>query len=579
MKIFLVSVLLFLFFTGCGKNNEKTDNESQNDQDVEISDETNDETNEADPVKEAFYDDYKIHDISVVMTGSDFNKMVLQRHSFADIYSGEGCKNPIPDIYTYFSADITIDGETFKNSGIRKKGLIETHSLIKPSVKIKLDEFVPTNSYHDIEKLTLNNNEEDLSHIRQCLSYKIMRDLGVAAPKCNFAKVTVNGTFLGIYTNVEPIGKSFLKNNFGNSKGNLYEGTLADFKSDILWKSRIEKKNNEEENDWSDIDKLIRVCESSDVNFKNEIGNTIDIDQFMKFWVAEVLTAHWDGYTNDTNNWYIYSDTNINKIVFIPWGTDASFVHHSGDTSPRSVFLKGIVARRFYEIPEFRKQYFDALKAAFGKTWKAAEIDKEITKLYETVSPFIDKEIKPDFDIEIDYLRTIVTGLAEAITSELMQVSPELPPEEDAICYYKKGEINATMQTVWGSFPTDDPFKSGTGSYEYTHGDTTEETLEAGGAAGTPSEEGKEEYTLLMSTASMANGDIYHLNITVPNINIKKDAVIYLEQVEMELLYMENGTTDLIPESMSFWGEMKILEGSPEKDAQISVEIKADLFP
>ncbi len=54
----------------------------------------------------------------------------------------------------------------------------------------------------------------------------------------------MNGEYLGIYSNVESITKPFLQRRFKNSKGNLYEGTLADFYPHAL--DRVEVKTNKQ---------------------------------------------------------------------------------------------------------------------------------------------------------------------------------------------------------------------------------------------------------------------------------------------------------------------------------------------
>ena len=39
---------------------------------------------------------------------------------------------------------------------------------------------------------------------------------GLPAPRCNFARVSMNGEDLGIYVHVEPVKKAFLRDNFRN---------------------------------------------------------------------------------------------------------------------------------------------------------------------------------------------------------------------------------------------------------------------------------------------------------------------------------------------------------------------------
>ena len=56
----------------------------------------------------------------------------------------------------------------------------------------------------------------------------------------------------------------------------------------------------------------------------------IDVSQFIRFFAMEFLLKHWDGYTDNRNNTYIYNDvkavanptvSNVN-FEFIPWGLD-----------------------------------------------------------------------------------------------------------------------------------------------------------------------------------------------------------------------------------------------------------------
>ena len=63
----------------------------------------------------------------------------------------------------------------------------------------------------------------------QFMGYAFFNRVGVPAPRCAYARVTVNGTYLGIYTHVESIRKPLIRRHFGNADGTLYEGTVVDF--------------------------------------------------------------------------------------------------------------------------------------------------------------------------------------------------------------------------------------------------------------------------------------------------------------------------------------------------------------
>jgi hypothetical protein len=116
----------------------------------------------------------------------------------------------------------------------------------KPSLKLKFgDEHRP----FGIRRITLNNADDDLTVSRECLSYDLFREAGIAAPRCGLARVTVNGEVLGIYTHIEEIKKPMLKLNFGEDadKTDLHEITMADFVDDRI--IMFEPKGQDDDDD------------------------------------------------------------------------------------------------------------------------------------------------------------------------------------------------------------------------------------------------------------------------------------------------------------------------------------------
>ncbi len=549
-----------------------------NDLMLENDEKNNDSDSQEVEVPASFYDINHILDIKIEIKPEDWEKMIEQRYTFASVFSGENCSKPIPELYTYFSGTITVDGEKFENVGIRKKGLIGSHSLVKPSMKIDMAEFNKENNYFGVKKITLNNNKQDPSIIRQCLSYELFAKAGVPAPKCNFAKVTVNGQNLGIYTHVEEISSDFLKLNFDSKKGNLYEGTLADFRTDPLWKSRLEKKNNETENDWSDIEALTKVMEDKNATAES-IGNIVAIEPFMKLWIMEMMTGHWDGYTNDTNNFYTYHNPEDNKFHFIPWGTDGTFTFSTQNAgSPKSVFMRGIVARKLYNIPETQKIYFDTLKQIYGTVWQKDEIIKRADEMAKIVSGEVSEAELDFFTKGVEEIKTFATELDKALAAELSANPPPLSEEQTPICFSKQGELATAAETTWGTYPADDPFKTGTGTFELTINGVTQIAVATGAEAGVPPENGKENYTLFMSLGYMTTTDLYILYITVPNSKVKTGTTIDLAQTESYLLLLPGGKLPSQLVSFIESGTITFIEATPEADSKISADIKADIY-
>ena len=91
----------------------------------------------------------------------------------------------------YVNADVTIDGETVKNVGIRGKGntSLTTVSQLdsdRYSFKIEFDCYESSGNYKGLDKLCLNNLIQDYTMMKDYVAYKLMNEFGVAAPLVSY---------------------------------------------------------------------------------------------------------------------------------------------------------------------------------------------------------------------------------------------------------------------------------------------------------------------------------------------------------------------------------------------------------
>ncbi len=308
---------------------------------------------------EALFDLGRLVDVQITLTPADWDALRTQTR---DVGEALPCAEaPRTSPFTFFPADVAIDGTLVANIGVRKKGFQGSLSTARPSLRLDLSEFVSGQQFEGMDRLTLNNNRQDPSRVQTCLAYHMMRNAGLPAPRCNFARVTVNGQDLGIYSNVESIRNPFLVRNFGSAAGNLYEGTLSDLRAGSF--GTFEIKNG---GDRQDILALAHLLEGTDAEITAELANHLDVDAFLDFWAMEGLVGHWDGHNGNNNNFWIFNDPTTG-LRFIPWGADATF----GAASPfsgaapisPSVFLNSQLAFRLYQIPGFQSQYLSRLFA------------------------------------------------------------------------------------------------------------------------------------------------------------------------------------------------------------------------
>ena len=128
----------------------------------------------------------------------------------------------------YSVCSVVIDGEAFRNVGIRGKGNTSLSSVAsmdsdRYSFKIEFDQYDSTKNYYGLDKLSLNNLIQDNTMMKDYLTYQMMIEFGVAAPLSSFVYITVNGEDWGLYLAVEAVEESFLQRNYGSSYGELYK--------------------------------------------------------------------------------------------------------------------------------------------------------------------------------------------------------------------------------------------------------------------------------------------------------------------------------------------------------------------
>lgn len=159
--------------------------------------------------EDSLFDDSYVHTIDIAMDDWD---------SFIENATSE----------EYSVADVTIDGETVKNVGIRAKGntSLSTVSQLgseRYSLKIEFDAYETAGNYHGLDKLCLNNLIQDYTMMKDYIAYTLMNEFGVDSPLVSYCYITVNGEDWGLYLAVEAVEDSFLERTYGTNYGDLYK--------------------------------------------------------------------------------------------------------------------------------------------------------------------------------------------------------------------------------------------------------------------------------------------------------------------------------------------------------------------
>lgn len=223
--------------------------------------------------------------------------------------------------------------------GIRYKG---NSTLINASrsgtdkfpFKLDFDEFESTypaiknQRFYGFKQLNLGNNDSDISLMRDKVAADLFREFDVPAARTTFCAVYLdrgNGQqFLGIYTLVEEVDDTLAEAQFPDGSGNLYkpDGDGASFANGTYNDEDMDKKSNEDEGDFSDINGFYDLLhdDSRTTNtdqWQSDLEAIFDVERYLKYLAINNAIQNWDTYGNMTHNFFLYN--NEGKLTWLPW--------------------------------------------------------------------------------------------------------------------------------------------------------------------------------------------------------------------------------------------------------------------
>ena len=332
----------------------------------------------------------------------------------------------------YYAADLTIDGETIQQAGIRSRGA-GSRSGDKPGLKVDFNKYVKSQEFHGYKTLVLDNLFQDPSYLRERLAYLVFEAMGIASPQNAHTRLYVNGEYWGLYALIESISKPFLKARIGEESGNLFDYEFVgpyhfEYKGDDPAQYvplPFDPETNEDHLDPSGLIAFVRTAnQAPDESFIDEISAFIDVRQFLAYLAVENALAEKDGLLGDEgmNNLYLYQYGGQNRFVFIPWDKDTAL---SDTLWPvlRNVG-ENVLARRLLERPGERQTYLDRIKEAVDNFVNPGWLGPRLEEAYDQVrhaalqddkKPFTDE----DFEIAIHGLEEVIEARRPDVYSQL----------------------------------------------------------------------------------------------------------------------------------------------------------------
>ncbi|MGE0461280.1 MAG: CotH kinase family protein [Vicinamibacterales bacterium] len=301
----------------------------------------------------------------------------------------------------YYPADLTWNGQTIRNAGIRSRGT-GSRSGSKPGLRVDFNRYADQ-EFLGLKSLVLDNLTQDASGIHESVAMALYQRLGIPAPREAHARLYVNNEYAGLYVIVESVDKDLLARVFGEIDGNVQnDGYLYEFNWEDEWhfehlgedlrpyKDRFDPKTHESESDeqlYRPIEELIRlVDETRQDRLPEAIGDRFDLPGFIRYVAAQNFVGETDGFLGawGVNNFYLYRLEDQARHVLIAWDADSTFW---GPTFPTNDgHDANILMAKLMRVPEYAAMYRAELQRvvdlaaepAGDTTWLDAEIRRQL---------------------------------------------------------------------------------------------------------------------------------------------------------------------------------------------------------
>lgn len=220
----------------------------------------------------------------------------------------------------------------------------------------------------------------------------------------------------GLYTMVEQVNRTFLKNHLLDENGQLYKVTFYEWDE----YSAVMMDQNDPEFDRDAFERYLEIKGNEDHTKLQQV--TADVKNYLKP-ITETVEEHFDAenicywmafnilignYDSSARNLFLYSPMNSERFYMIPWDLDASFRrdvldhtgHHEGESWERGMhlFLGVSLVNRMMREEEYRDMLTDAVNDLYTNYLKPATVDARARQLSKVTKRFLFGGDLPDKD-------------------------------------------------------------------------------------------------------------------------------------------------------------------------------------
>lgn len=444
--------------TGIVDSNLEVEEETYADTDFDATDWT-DQTHSksGDANYSLVFNDNEVQRIDLVITENRWNLMLADmtsKYGYFGSSQGGGpalsdAENPI-----FVPGEVFYNGKEWYRVGVRFKGNSSLQSTwksgnMKLSFKLDFDEFedeypqIDNQRFHGFKKLSLKNNYNDKSFMREKVAGDVFRNAGLAGAHTAFYAVYVDHgdgpTYFGLYTMVEEISDTVIDDQFSSDEGNLYEpdGDGASFANGTYDTDEIAKENNEDEADFSDVRALYEILHdgtrtSDPAAWKTQLETVFDTDAFLKYLAVNTTIQNWDTYGRMTHNYYLYNNPDNGLLTWIPWDNNEALQNGNREGSLNLNFSdlstnQWPIIGYLYQQDEYKAKYDAYLEEVIAGAFEPTAMQALYSQYQTLLEPYATTELQgytflrnsSEFSSAVSSLKSHVSSRKSAVEAYL----------------------------------------------------------------------------------------------------------------------------------------------------------------
>ncbi|MEW9697851.1 CotH kinase family protein [Paenibacillus sp. SI8] len=245
----------------------------------------------------------------------------------------------------------------------------------------------------------LNAEYDDPSMIRNALSFRFFRSIGVPSPHTQHCQLKLNGENKGVYLEIEAVDWNFFKRRQIHAHSLFYAvNDSADFwlinpntkrkKKTLLegYKLIIGKSQHKTELQGF----ISQINARSNKSLFHYLNAHLDVDNYLKWLAGAVCTGNFDGFDQ---NYAIYLHKPSKLYRIIPWDYEGTWGRNCYGKVCGSDLVRitgyNRLTRKLLEFPSIRQRYKQILVSILSTSFTRKNLAPVINELHESVAPYM----------------------------------------------------------------------------------------------------------------------------------------------------------------------------------------------